>query len=178
MSPSESKSRGARLPRMRTLLSLCLVLLIVPVSRADARAVCVDPRCGHEADIMPPPYPPPPPEGPAVPRVGLPFAAIAPRLRLLRGHVEECASTHLEVMPRTLSVRVTVQPDGRWGLSFGGARATEIEERGHAPVEVCISDWVSSELGPRVEPLASRRPRSVVVRYRLSNSTAAARTRP
>lgn len=176
MRANESKSQLTRLMRMRRFLVVLLGLLFFSTSHADARAVCVDPRCGHEVDIMPPPYPPPPPEGPAVPRAGLPFGEIAPRLRTLQGHVEECAATHLDVIPRSLSVRVTVQPDGRWGLSFGRARAIEIEERGHVPFEVCVADWVSSELGPRLEPLASGRPRNVVVRYRLSNSSPA-RTR-
>ena len=176
MRPNESNPCDARLMDMRSLLTVSLALLLLPASRADARAVCVDPRCGHEVDIMPPPYPPPHPDGPALPRAGLPFREIAPRLHTLVGHVEECAATHLDVVPRTLSVRVTVQPDGLWGLSFGSARATGTEERGHAPFEVCVADWVSSELGPRLEPLASRRPRNVVVRYRLSNSSPA-RTR-
>ena len=178
MSADESNPRAARHIGMRTLLAVSLALLLMPTSHADARAACIEPRCGldHEVDIMPPPYPPPPPDGPALPRAGLPFREIAPRLRSLAGHVEECAATHLDVVPRTLSVRVTVQTDGLWGLSFGSARATGTEERVHAPLEVCVADWVSSELGPRREPLASRRPRNVVVRYRLSNSSPA-RTR-
>jgi len=169
MKADESNRCATRLINMRSLLALSLALLLTPTSSADARAVCADPRCGDEVGIRPPPYPPPPSERPAVPRASLPFTEIAPRLRSLQGHVEECAATHLDVMPRRVSVRVTVQTDGRWGLSFGSARASEIEARGHAPFEVCVSDWVSSELGPRLEPLASRRARNVLVRYRLSN---------
>ena len=170
LSANESNAQLARLSGMRSLAAILLLLLVVPASHVEARAMCVGRHCG-DLDIMPP-IPPTPPDGPPVPRAGLPFSSIAPRVRALQAHVEECASTHLDDVPRNVSMRVTVQPDGRWGLSFGRAQPTEIEERGHTPFEVCVADWVSSELGPRVEPLASRRPRNVVVRYRLANFTA------
>ena len=169
MSANESNAQLVRLSGMRSLAAIVLTLLVVPASHVEARAMCAGRHCG-DVDIMPPI--PPPPDGPTVPRAGLSFSVIAPHLRGLQAHVEECAATHLDEIPRSISVRVTVQPDGRWGLAFDRARPTEIEERGHAPFEVCVADWVSSEVGPRVEPLASRRPRNVVVRYRLANFTA------
>lgn len=171
--------------RLTRLLLVSLCLVSVPAT-ASARAVCRDPReCGmvDELRVMPP-IPPEPPGPPALP-APLRLARVRPRLVALSPRVDECFHTHFEGdrAPRTYPVTLFVHPDGRWSLAFGPrARAPErgAELRGESPLEVCIADWISGEIGPRIQPPGGRAPRRVAVSYRprLAATPAAASVTP
>jgi hypothetical protein len=157
--------------RLTPVFIASLSLLCVPLT-ASARAVCRDPRdCGMVDDYrVMPPLPPEPP-GPPPLRAPLRLAQVRPRLLALAPHVDECFATHFEGerAPRTFAVTLFVHPDGRWSLGFGGrARPPErgAELRGQTPLEVCIADWISGEIGPRLQPPGGRAPRRVAVSYR------------
>ena len=151
------------------LVVLCLVSM--PTS-AEARAVCRDRRgCGLDEELrIMPPVPPEPPGPPALP-APLPLARVRPRLLAIAPRVDECFSTHFEGAraPRAYPLTVFVHPDGRWSLAFGPRPRPpqrDAELRGQSPLEVCIADWVSSEIGPRVQPPGGRATRRVAVSYR------------
>lgn len=141
-------------------------LALSPLSRAEARAVCVDPRCGY-VDIEPPL---PPDVAPPIRVPTLRLRDVAPRLRGLATHVDECFATHFEGAraPRNHPVTVFVHPDGRWSVAFGPrprvpARGQEL--RGTSPLEVCIADWIAGELGPSIQPPGGRAIRRVAVTF-------------
>ncbi len=157
--------------------ALLLVLALTGRSTAaSARAYCADPDLcgGRELDrerIIEPP--PPHDPGPPVPRGALRFSQLRPRLRAIAPHVEECFATHFEGErpPRAVAVTVFVHPSGRWSLAFGPRPrrpAVDAEARGTTPLEVCIADWVSGEIGPRLEPFRGRAPRRVTQSYRVT----------
>jgi hypothetical protein len=154
------------------LVSSLLLAAAIP-SGAMARAVCTDPRCGMvDVDVIVPPPPPVDPGPPAL-RPALRFSQIRARLRALGPRVNECFATHFEGTrpPRAQLVTVFVHPSGRWSLAFGPQPRTprpDEELRGGAPLEVCIADWISGELGPRLEPSRGRAPRRVALSYRIT----------
>lgn len=171
------------MPNARHVLLALLALCSMP-SGVAARAVCRDADCTRvdELRIMPP-IPPDP--GPPAPRAPLRLAEVRPRLVALAPRVDDCFATHFEGdrAPRTYPVTLFVHPDGRWSLAFDArARAPErgAELRGQTPLEVCVSDWISGEIGPRIQPPGGRAPRRVAVSYRprLAATPAAASVTP
>lgn len=158
--------------RMSHVMSLAVLVaasLIAPDAVA-ARAVCADPRCGMvDVEIMPPIVVPPVDPGPPAPRAMLAVADVRGRLSTLGPRVDECFDTHFEGdrAPRAFPITVFVHPDGRWSLAFGPrARAPRggDELRGTTPLEVCVADWVSSEIGPRLQPPGGQSTRGRSVR--------------
>jgi hypothetical protein len=161
---------------VRHVLVVLLAFASVP-SGVSARAVCRDEDCGRAEELrIMPPIPPSDP-GPPAPRAPLRMAQVRPRLLALGPRVDECFTTHFEGdrAPRTYPVTLFVHPDGRWSLAFGPhARAPDrgAELRGQTPLEVCISDWISGEIGPRIQPPGGRAPRRVALSYRPRLATA------
>ncbi|GAB4110068.1 MAG: hypothetical protein OHK0013_45890 [Sandaracinaceae bacterium] len=161
--------------RSTSAAAAALALAVLAASMPDvahARAVCRDPRgCGRVDERILPPIPSEP-EGPVL-RPALRFSQIAGRLRALGPRVDACFAAHFEGerAPRTLRVTVFVHRSGRWSLAFGvrprTPRADE-ELRGASPLEVCIADWISGELGPRIEPARGRAVRRVAHVFRIT----------
>jgi len=142
------------------------------VPGAQARAVCRDLEdCRREIEIMPPV--PPRDPGPPVPRSALRVREVAGRLRTVTPRVSECVATHYEGErpPTRVVVTVFVEPDGRWSLGFGARAVPPVpgaEARGGTPLEVCIANWISSEIGPRLQPPGGRSVRRVARTYRIA----------
>jgi hypothetical protein len=159
--------------KARHVLPVLLALYGLASSPSDvsARIVCRDEDCGREEDLrILPPFPPDSP-GPPAPRAPLRLAEVRPRLVALGPRVDECFATHFdgEHAPRAYPMTVFVHPDGRWSLAFGPRPRVPshgAELRGETPLEVCISDWISGEIGPRIQPPGGRAPRRVAVSYR------------
>lgn len=173
-------ARASKLPMTRRSLTPRLALLSTAVvlgaaalaSSAQARAVCRDLEdCRREIEIMPP-IPPPEP-GPPVPRQALRVRDVAARMRVIAPRVSECVATHFEGErpPRRLLVTVFISPDGRWSVGFGPRAAPPVpgvEARGATPLEVCVANWISSEIGPRLQPPGGRTTRRVTRTYRIA----------
>lgn len=151
------------------MLVVLTALLSFTAAADEARALEARDRAGAPAPRIMPPLPPGDP-GPALPRVPLTLADARARLRALTPRVNECFATHFEGerVPRRYALTLFVHPDGRWSLGFGAgvrAPARNVEARGQSPLEVCIADWVSGELGPVLQP-PGRVQRRVVVTLR------------
>ena len=174
---------SGRMSSPRTSHLVCFVLALTAtvgaLTPADvaARARCVDERCGRvmvedvPPFIRPPIVVPPVDPGPPLPRTALAIGEVRARLSALGPRVDECFDTHFEGdrAPRTYPITVFVHADGRWSLGFGPrvrAPRAEDELRGQSPLEVCLADWVSSEIGPRLQPPGGRATRRVAVSFR------------
>ncbi len=165
-------------PALRALFFALAVVVtaIGVVGSARARAVCRDSEdCGRVVDIMPPI--PPVDRGPPVPRSALRVRDVAGRLRAIAPRVSECVATHFEGErpPRVLVVTVFIEPEGRWSLGFGRRPVPPIpgaETRGATPLEVCVANWISGEIGPRLQPPGGRTVRRVARTYRIAASPA------
>jgi hypothetical protein len=154
----------------RLVAPIAVLALVSLPTGAAARAVCRDPRgCGIDERTGPPVLPEP--DGALSLRAPLGLRTLRARLVALRPRVAECFATYFEGAraPRSYLVTLFDHPDGRWSLAFGPRPAPPlpgVEQRGTGPLEVCIADWVSGEIGPRVQPPRGRAPRRVSVSFR------------
>ena len=139
-----------------------LVVLCASPVRAHARRV-EDEWSPFIADPFPPPVPPVV-TGPAP----IDLAGLRARLAGLDDEVAACVRQHSDAPPRTLRVHVFVYATGEWSIALGRvASAPLVGARGETPLEVCVADWVASEIGSRIEPTHRRRPVDVARTVRL-----------
>ncbi len=162
--------------------TLSMLALLVPGLALFGGAPRVSARAMEwvDRDIRPPIVVPPIDPGPPAPRPALAMADVRGRLSTLGPRVDECFNTHFEGerAPRAFPITVFVHADGRWSLGFGSrvrAPRSDQELRGSTPLEVCVADWVSGEIGPRLQPPGGRATRRVAVSFRPQLATVPAR---